>query len=84
MARESSDQDLIDFVTGNGEPFDIDEAANQLVYLTSKGAMWPLASSVHWKREFERLVSKGLLDLKDGKLWAARSESLQQQSLFEL
>lgn len=84
MVRECSEQDLIDFVLGNREPLDISEAANQLVFLTSKGAMWPPATAQHWKREFEQLVSKGLLELKDGRLWAAREESLQQQQLFDL
>jgi hypothetical protein len=78
------DADVIDFIRGARGPFAIDEAASELAYLGRAGADWPQASATHWKREFERLVDKGLLNLNNGFLTVAKPEQLTQKSLFDL
>lgn len=80
----ATETELIDFVRSYREPFPITMAATELHHLGNLGADWPKASFEHWVREFEQLVSKGLLDLTNGCLTVTRAESLQQQSLFEL
>lgn len=77
------DTDLIEFIRGNREPYDLDEAAEELHKLGRLGAAWPRASAVEWKREFQRLVSEGKLNECNGMLTVAKVESLKQGSLFD-
>jgi hypothetical protein len=76
------ESDLIAFIRSARGPFPLSVAASELERLGKAGAGWPNATSTHWQRELESLVSKGLLTLADGMLSVPKVESVKQGTLF--